>query len=60
MDWVYIYYLATVLLKMTEKELWKCTLRKLIALRDMHMEINNSGSQSNDEDEWNGAERSYW
>ena len=60
MDWVYIYYLATVILNMPEKAFWKCTLRKLIALRDMHMEVSGNKTQNDEEDEWGGAEKSYW
>ena len=44
---------------MPEKVFWKCTLRKLIALRTMYMEVNNNEAQ-NDDDEWDGAGRSYW
>ena len=42
---------------MPEKVFWKCTLRKLIALKTMHMEVNN---KAQDDDEWDGAGRSYW
>jgi hypothetical protein len=45
---VYLYYFATVILRMTEKEFWHCTLRKLKALNDMHKKANGQEDEGLD------------
>jgi len=41
---------------MTEEQFWHCTLRKLLALRDMHIEFNSGGPV---DDEWGGTPKGY-
>ena len=44
-DWVYMYYCATVLLGMSEREFWRTTPRKLNALMSQYAgntEVTNS------------------
>ena len=38
MDWVLLYYVGTVVLKMSEEVFWKSTLRKLHAVFKCHCE----------------------
>jgi len=45
-DWVYMYYCATVLLGMSEREFWRLTPRKLNALMAQYI---GAAKQSNDE-----------
>ncbi len=45
-DWVYMYYCATVLLGMSEREFWRLTPRKLNALMSRYI---GTAEQSNDE-----------
>lgn len=42
---------------MSEEQFWRCTLRKLLTLRDMHFQINNSSNY--EDDEWGGTSRGY-
>ena len=36
-----MYYLATVILNMSEEVFWKCTPRKLFSLIEVHARFNN-------------------
>jgi len=40
-DWPYLYYMGTVILRLSETEFWKCTPRKLNVLAKIHGEVNN-------------------
>jgi uncharacterized phage protein (TIGR02216 family) len=42
-DWPLMMYVATVLLKRTEKQFWRMTPRKLHALTRAHIMVNGSG-----------------
>jgi hypothetical protein len=39
-DWDWMYYMGTTLLGMNEDEFWRCTVRKLFALWDVHARAN--------------------
>lgn len=41
LDWAWLYYMATVELRMSEKEFWNCTHRKLQALLKIHFKVLN-------------------
>lgn len=39
-DWDWMYYMGTTILGMSEDEFWRCTVRKLFALWDVHVRAN--------------------
>lgn len=45
-DYDYLFYIATVVLKMTEEEFWNCSPRKLFALISIHNKINSTNSSN--------------
>jgi hypothetical protein len=47
-DWVWLYYLGTVVLGMTPEQFWKTSPRKLDALYDKHLEINGMDDEEED------------
>ncbi|MCI5630154.1 MAG: hypothetical protein MR346_11095, partial [Clostridium sp.] len=49
-DWAWLYYIATVELRMTEEQFWNCNNRKLTALWKEHIKFNNR-KYGNKEDE---------
>jgi hypothetical protein len=40
-----MYYVGTVLLRMSEETFWRCTPRKIFALMDVHVDINSTSEQ---------------
>ncbi len=42
LDWVTLYYIGTVVLRLPEPAFWRCTLRKVHALFSCHCEMNRS------------------
>lgn len=44
-DWPVLLYIATVILKRSEKEFWRMVPRKLNALLSAHAQINNSDDE---------------
>jgi len=40
LPWDFLYYHGTVTLNMKEEKFWKCTLRKLMILMDVHGVLN--------------------
>ncbi|HSA06147.1 MAG TPA: hypothetical protein P5556_03100 [Candidatus Gastranaerophilales bacterium] len=49
LDWVWLYYCATVFLGMSEKEFWKTSLRKLSVLISKHFEACGLEKKSEEE-----------
>ncbi len=41
-NWPYLLYIGTVLLRRTEAQFWKMTPRTLLALVEVHIELNSS------------------
>lgn len=39
-DWPVLYYVGTVILKMSPKQFWRCTPRKLNVLVKAHIKLN--------------------
>lgn len=46
MEWDWFYYMGTVLLRMPEAVFWRCTLRKLLALWDIHERVGGLKKQT--------------
>lgn len=46
MEWDWFYYMGTVLLRMPEAVFWRCTLRKLLALWDIHERVSGLRKQA--------------
>jgi uncharacterized phage protein (TIGR02216 family) len=44
-DWEQLYYVGTVILKMSEQTFWRCTPRKLFALMAVHVDVNSTDEQ---------------
>lgn len=51
-DWVLLYYVGTVILKMSPLNFWFCTPRKLHKLSKIHSDINNPSTEA-------GADKKY-
>ncbi|MGF6356761.1 hypothetical protein ABIE27_004685 [Paenibacillus sp. 4624] len=47
-DWDWMYYMGTTLLGMTEVEFWRCTVRKLFALWEIHVRVNGLDQHENE------------
>ncbi len=45
-DWGWLYYLSTVILKMTEVQFWKCTPIKLNSLFAIHKKVEGIESEN--------------
>jgi len=43
--------MATVILRMSEKEFWRCTLKKLYALWNVHKQVNGLEVRENKKDD---------
>ncbi|WP_272034446.1 hypothetical protein [Paenibacillus sp. JJ-100] len=39
-DWTWMYYIGTTVLRMSENDFWRCTMRRFYALWDMHVKMN--------------------
>ena len=50
-DWPWLYYVGTVLLRMTEDSFWRCAPRKLAALTAVHVEINDPNKERNPDEQ---------
>jgi hypothetical protein len=50
-DWDWLYYMGTNLLKMSEKEFWRCTPRKLFALWNVHKKVNGLDTKTTKKEE---------
>lgn len=44
-NWLWLYYLGTVVLGMSEAEFWRCTPRKLFALAEVHLKVHSGEGQ---------------
>lgn len=44
-EWDWFFYIGTVLLGMSEREFWRCTLRKLLALWKIHESVHGLKKQ---------------
>lgn len=51
LDWAWLYYKATVELKMSEDSFWNCTHKKLLALLEIHNEVNRKKYGLDDSEE---------
>lgn len=50
-EWDWFFYIGTVLLGMSERDFWRCTLRKLLALWKIHERVNGLKSQEDSQPE---------
>lgn len=46
MDFGWLYYLGTVILRMSEEQFWKCTPVKLNTLFAVHRKVEGIGSEN--------------
>jgi hypothetical protein len=44
-DWAWLFYAWTVILGQSEESFWTCTLRKLTALLNIHINLNNPSKE---------------
>jgi uncharacterized phage protein (TIGR02216 family) len=55
-DWPLLLYVATVILRRTERQFWRMTPRKLNALTSAHAFVNNGGESDNSTNSPKGQE----